>query len=185
MRPFAIDEREKFRAYIPLPFGPQSDLMHLPAQTTFVPKLPHRYMQKSCLGFHLICSTSLKLSKKNTTAPCWPIDLLGFFRLFKLRTTTFITTTADTKRTTTSMAGNSAKSKRGGKNAPEDPYATARVRAILDPEETDLVSTKLAEIQSTGAQVAIAATVEGSIERIVSVGGTPEVVGKVCCLRKT
>jgi hypothetical protein len=72
-----------------------------------------------------------------------------------------------------------AKSKRGGKNSPEDPYATARVRAILDPEETDLVSAKLAEIQSTGAQVAIAATVEGSIERIVSIGGTPEVVGKV------
>jgi len=85
---------------------------------------------------------------------------------------------ADTKRTTVSMAGSSAKSKRGGKNSPEDPYATARVRAILDPEETDLVSAKLAEIQSTGAQVAIAATVEGSIERIVSIGGTPEVVGK-------
>jgi hypothetical protein len=61
----------------------------------------------------------------------------------------------------------------------DDPYATAAVRAILDPEQADVVKDKLAEIRSTGASVSIAAAVEGSIERIVSVGGNPETVGKV------
>ena len=84
---------------------------------------------------------------------------------------------ADTKRTATSGAS-SSKSKRQTKNA-EDLMATARVRAILDPEETDLVSAKLAEIQATGASVTIAAAVEGAIERIVSIGGNPETVGQV------
>jgi hypothetical protein len=85
---------------------------------------------------------------------------------------------ADTKRTGTSLT---SKSKRQAKNAAaEDPFATAKVRAILDPEETDLVNVKLEEIQTTGATITIAASVEGSIERIISVGGSPETVGKVC-----
>jgi hypothetical protein len=62
----------------------------------------------------------------------------------------------------------------------DDPYATAAVRAILDPEQADTVMGKLEDIiRSTGASVSIAAVVEGSIERIVSVGGNPETVGKV------
>jgi hypothetical protein len=85
---------------------------------------------------------------------------------------------ADSKRTGTSST---SKSKRQAKNAAaEDPFATAKVRAIFDPEQTDLVNAKLDEIQSTGATVTIAASVEGSIERIISVGGSPETVGQVC-----
>jgi hypothetical protein len=72
-----------------------------------------------------------------------------------------------------------SKQKSKSKNAADDPFATAGVRAILDPEQADTVNSKLEEIQSTGASVAIAAAVEGSIERIVSVGGSPETVGKV------
>lgn len=84
---------------------------------------------------------------------------------------------ADTKRPGSLL---SSKSKRQAKNAAvEDPFATAKVRAIFDPEETDLVNAKLEEIQATGATVTIAASVEGSIERIISVGGSPEIVGKV------
>ena len=73
------------------------------------------------------------------------------------------------------------KSKRAAKNAAaEDPFATARVRAIIDPEQADLVTAKLDEIQTaSGATVTIAAAAEGTIERIISVGGSPEVVGKV------
>jgi exosome complex RNA-binding protein Rrp42 (RNase PH superfamily) len=85
---------------------------------------------------------------------------------------------ADTKRP---GIQSSSKSKRQAKNAAaEDPFATAKVRAIFDPEETDLVNAKLEEIQSSGATITIAASVEGSIERIISVGGSPETVGKVC-----
>ena len=74
----------------------------------------------------------------------------------------------------------SSKQKGKGKNAGgDDPFATAQVRAILDPEQADTVNGKLEEIRSTGASVAIAAPVEGSIERIVSVGGNPETVGTV------
>jgi hypothetical protein len=54
----------------------------------------------------------------------------------------------------------------------------------LDPEETDLVSAKLAEIQATGATVSIAAAVDGAIERIVSIGGPPDVVGQVRTFRE-
>ena len=73
------------------------------------------------------------------------------------------------------------RSKRAARNAAaEDPFATARVRAIIDPEQGDLVTAKLDEIQTTsGATVTIAATAEGTIERIISVSGSPEVVGKV------
>jgi hypothetical protein len=74
----------------------------------------------------------------------------------------------------------SSRSKRQAKNAAvEDPYATAQVRAIFDPEESDLVAAKLEEIQSTGATVSIAASAEGTIERIISVGGSPAIVGQV------
>ena len=74
----------------------------------------------------------------------------------------------------------SSKQKGKAKNAAaEDPFATAQVRAILDPEQADIVRSKLEEIQSTGASVTIATAVEGSIERIISVGGSPETVGKV------
>jgi hypothetical protein len=73
-----------------------------------------------------------------------------------------------------------SKPKRQAKSAAvEDPYATARVRAILNPEESDLVSAKLEEIQSTGATVSIAASAEGVIERIITVGGSPSIVGQV------
>jgi hypothetical protein len=61
----------------------------------------------------------------------------------------------------------------------DDPYATASVRAILDPEQAETVKGKLEEIRSTGASVSIVAAVVGSIERIVSVGGNSETVGKV------
>ena len=73
------------------------------------------------------------------------------------------------------------KSKRAAKNAAaEDPFATARVRAIIDPEQADLVSSKLDELQTvSGATITIAAAAEGTIERIISVSGSPEVVGKV------
>ena len=72
------------------------------------------------------------------------------------------------------------KSKRQAKGgATEDPFATARVRAILDPEQADLLASKLEDIQSSGATVSIANTAEGAIERIVSVSGSPDVVGKV------
>ena len=72
------------------------------------------------------------------------------------------------------------RSKRQAKGATaEDPCATAKVRAILDPEQADLVIGKLQEIQSRGATVDIATSVEGSIERIVCVGGNPAVVGEV------
>ena len=85
---------------------------------------------------------------------------------------------ADTKRPAVSSA--QSKPKRQAKNtAAEDPFANARVRAIFDPEETDLVNAKLAEIQATGASVVIAPSVEGGIERIISVGGSPEIVGQV------
>jgi hypothetical protein len=68
----------------------------------------------------------------------------------------------------------------------EDPYATAAVRAILDPEQAHTVTGKLEDIiRSTGASVSIAAVVEGSIERIVSVGGNPETVGKVDSTKQT
>jgi len=84
---------------------------------------------------------------------------------------------ADTKKGVTSAV---TKGKRQAKNAAaEDPYANARVRAIFDPEEADLVNTKVDEIQLTGATVTSAKVVEGSIERIISVGGSPEVVAKV------
>lgn len=74
----------------------------------------------------------------------------------------------------------SSKQKGKGKNAAgDDLFATAQVRAILDPEQADAVNSRLEEIQSVSASVAIAAPVEGSIERIVSVGGNPETVGKV------
>ena len=74
----------------------------------------------------------------------------------------------------------SSKQKGKGKNAAgDDPFATAQVRAILDPEQADAVNSMLEEIRSAGASVAIAAPVEGSIERIVSVGGNPESVSKV------
>ena len=74
------------------------------------------------------------------------------------------------------------KTKRAAKNAAaEDPYATARVRAIIDPEQADLVTAKLDQIQTvSGASVSIAAAAEGTIERIISVGGAPEVVANVC-----
>jgi hypothetical protein len=85
---------------------------------------------------------------------------------------------ADTKRPAASSV--QPKSKRQAKNATgEDAFANARVRAIFDPEETDLVNAKLEEIQATGAAVTVAPSVEGSIERIISVGGSPEVVGQV------
>ena len=85
---------------------------------------------------------------------------------------------ADTKRPAASSA--QSKSKRQAKNtATEDPFANAQVRAIFDPEETDLVNAKLEDIQATRATVTIAPSVEGSIERIISVGGSPDVVGKV------
>jgi len=81
------------------------------------------------------------------------------------------------------MASTSApsKPKRQAKNAAaEDPYATARVRAIFNPDEADLLTSKLEEIQSTtGATVNIAKSAEGTIERIVSVGGSSECVGLV------
>ena len=87
---------------------------------------------------------------------------------------------ADTKPKMTSSGATSSRSKRQAKNAAvEDPYATAQVRAIIDPEESDLVTAKLEEIKSTGATVSIAAAVEGSIERIISVGGSPATVGQV------
>ena len=87
---------------------------------------------------------------------------------------------ADTKSKMTSASATSSRSKRHAKNAAvEDPYAAAQVRAIIDPEESDLVNAKLEEIQATGATVSIAAAVEGSIERIISVGGSPDTVGQV------
>ena len=87
---------------------------------------------------------------------------------------------ADTKSKMTSSGTTSSRPKRQAKNAAvEDPYATAQVRAIIDPEESDLVTAKLDEIKSTGATVSIAAAVEGSIERIISVGGSPAAVGQV------
>jgi hypothetical protein len=74
-----------------------------------------------------------------------------------------------------------SKSKRQAKSATvEDPYATARVRAIFNPEESDLINAKLEDIQSTGATVTVAAAAEGTIERIVSVGGSPSMVEQVC-----
>lgn len=73
-----------------------------------------------------------------------------------------------------------SKSKRQAKSAAvEDPYATARVRAIFNPEDSDLINAKLEDVQSTGATVTTAASVEGTIERIISVGGSPSIVGKV------
>ena len=80
-----------------------------------------------------------------------------------------------------SSAVASSRSKRQAKNiTTEDPYASAQVRAILDPEESDLVTAKLEEIQSTtGATLTIAAGVEGTIERIITVGGSPAIVGQV------
>ena len=72
------------------------------------------------------------------------------------------------------------KSKRQTKGATDDPFASARVRAILDPEQAELVASKVEEIQTMyGANVSIAIAAEGTIERIVSVSGTPDVVGKV------
>lgn len=75
------------------------------------------------------------------------------------------------------MSSKQKSQKRGA--ASDDPYATAQVRAILDPEQADIVTSRLEEIRSTGASVTIAAPVEGSIERIVSVGGDPQTVAKV------
>jgi heterogeneous nuclear rnp K-like protein len=73
-----------------------------------------------------------------------------------------------------------SKSKRQTKNAAqEDPYATARVRIIVDPEQADVITAKLGEIQLSGAAVAMATVADGTIERIVTVGGSPETVGKV------
>lgn len=87
---------------------------------------------------------------------------------------------ADTKPLKMTSASGPSKSKRQGKNvAAEDPYATARVRAIFDPEQGDLIASTLEEIQSTGATVNIASNAEGTIERIVSVGGSPSIVGQV------
>jgi hypothetical protein len=77
-------------------------------------------------------------------------------------------------------SGTSSRSKRQAKNAAaEDPYATAQVRAIFDPEESDLVASKLEEIKSTGAAVTIPPSAEGTIERIISVGGSPAIIGQV------
>jgi len=72
------------------------------------------------------------------------------------------------------------KSKRQTKGgATEDPFANARVRAILDPEQADLLASKLEEIQSSGATISIGNAAEDTIERLVSVTGSPDVVGKV------
>lgn len=85
---------------------------------------------------------------------------------------------SDTKRPAASST--QSKAKRQAKHTTtEDPFANARVRAIFDPEETDLVNATLEDIQSTGATVTLAPSVEGSIERIISVSGSPDVVGKV------
>jgi hypothetical protein len=84
---------------------------------------------------------------------------------------------AEVKRATQSGA---TKSKRAAKNAAvEEPYAAAKVKGVLDPEEAQLVTLKTEEIQGVGATVTAGRVVEGSIERIVTVGGSPEVVGKV------
>ena len=84
---------------------------------------------------------------------------------------------ADTKK---GVVANIPKGKRQAKNAAaEDPFANARIRAVFDPEEADLVTSRVDEIQLTGATVTPTNAVEGSIERIISVGGSPEVVGKV------
>jgi hypothetical protein len=86
----------------------------------------------------------------------------------------------DTKK---GLASAIPKGKRQAKNAAaEDPFANARIRGVFDPEEADLVNSKVDEIQLTGATVTPAKVVEGSIERIFSVGGSPEAVGKVTYL---
>ena len=73
-----------------------------------------------------------------------------------------------------------SKSKRQAKSAAqEDPYATARVRIIVDPNQAELITSQFEQIQSSGATVNVANAVEGTIERIVSVSGSPEVVGRV------
>ena len=72
-----------------------------------------------------------------------------------------------------------SKGKKGKNVVQEDPYSNARVRAIFDPEQAELITSKLEEIQLSGATVTITPAVEGCIERITTVGGTPEVVGKV------
>src|ERR1700684_2132422 len=67
---------------------------------------------------------------------------------------------ADTKAKMPSAT--SSKSKRQAKNAAaEDPWAAAQVRAILDPEQSDLVTAKMEEIQLTGAAVTLSARADG------------------------
>jgi hypothetical protein len=87
---------------------------------------------------------------------------------------------ADVKLAKMASASATTKSKRQAKNSSaEDPYATARIRAIFDPEQAELIASRLEEIQTSGATVTLANAVEGSIERIVNVGGSPAVVGLV------